>query len=102
MIAPEHVKPMEAVELLERMASSDVVANATDESAYTLNIAGVRLQDLASKAGLDSVPVKRRRPVASLASSMKLLEERAGTPVQARQEFHGQYRDAYYHSGLNE
>jgi hypothetical protein len=79
-----------------------VVANATDESAYTLNIAGVRLQDLASKAGLDSVPVKRRRPVASLASSMKLLEERAGTPVQERQEFHGQYRDAYYHSGLNE
>ena len=102
MIAPEHVKPMEAVELLERTAPSDVVANATDESAYTLNIAGVRLQDLASKAELDSVPVKRRRPVASLASSMKLLEEQAGTPVQERQEFHGQYRDAYYHSGLNE
>jgi hypothetical protein len=93
---------MKAVDLLERTAPSDVVANAADESAYTLDIEGVRLQDLASKAELNSVPAERRRPVASLASSMKLLAEQAGTPAQERREFHGQYREAYYHSGLNE
>ena len=102
MIAPEHVKPMATVELLERTAPSDVVANAADDSAYSLNIVGVRLQDVASKAQSDFIPVERRRPIAARTSSMKLLAERAGTPAQERREFHGQYRDAYYHSGLNE
>lgn len=104
MIAPEHLKPMEAVELLERTAPSDAVANATDESAYTLNITGVRLQGAASKAQLDSIPVKRKRPVASLASSssMNLRAEQGSTTSQTRQILHSQRRDTYFHGGFNE
>jgi hypothetical protein len=93
---------MNAVELLEGPVFSNEVANIPDESANTLNITGICLQVVASKAQLNLIPTERKRPVASIASSTKLLAERASTASQARQMLHGQGCDGYFHGGLNE
>jgi hypothetical protein len=93
---------MSAVELLERPVLSNEVAKVVDESANTLNITGVCLQVVGSKARLNSIPAERKRPVAALASSMKLLAERGSTTSQTRQILHGQLCEGYFHGGLNE
>jgi hypothetical protein len=87
MMASQYVKRMKTVELLERPAKLFEVAIAPDESR---------------KAQLDFIPQKRKRPVASRASSMKLIAEHAGTVAPVLHELHGQRYDAYSHWGLNE
>jgi hypothetical protein len=60
------------------------------------------LQGVARKARLDFFPQQRKRPVASSASSIKLIGEQANTNAQSLQELYGRRYDAYCHWGLNE
>jgi hypothetical protein len=60
------------------------------------------LQAVARKAQLDFFPQECKRPVASAASSVRLITERSGATAQAPQEFSGRRYDAYRHWGLNE
>jgi hypothetical protein len=60
------------------------------------------LQAVARKARLDFFPQECKRPVASAASSTRLIAERSGATAQAPQEFSGRRYDPYRHWGLNE
>ena len=60
------------------------------------------LQAMARKAQLDFIPQQRKRPAASLASSIDLIAEPASATAQSLPELYGHRYDAYRHWGLNE
>ena len=86
-MASQYVKRMKTVELLERPTKSFEAAIAPDESR---------------KAQLDFIPQQRKRPAASLASSIDLIAEPASATAQSLPELYGHRYDAYRHWGLNE
>jgi hypothetical protein len=57
---------------------------------------------MARKAQLDFIPQQRKRPAASLASSIDLIAEPASATAQSLPELYGHRYDAYRHWGLNE
>jgi len=74
--------------------------------AHSVDTAAARtfeyLRAVARKAQLDFIPQQRKRPAASLASSIDLIAEPASATAQSLPELYGHRYDAYRHWGLNE